>query len=106
MVKITDIVLGAFVVFGCFAPSLLADATMGADIFKKEMRTVCGFSGNVMAKKHTQNEWKHLYEAGTHKAEMLLLCPDAKPLSDASLKHLYDFLYHFAIDSGNTALCY
>lgn len=91
---------------GCFLTPSLADATLGADIFKKEMRTVCGFSGNVMAKKHSQKEWQHLYEAKMLQKELIFFCPDAKPLPEASLKHLYDFLYTFASDSGNTALCY
>jgi hypothetical protein len=106
MVKFIQLFLAFFMMFGFFATASLADATMGADIFKKEMRKVCGFSGNVMAKNHTQKEWQHLYEAGTLKEELIHFYPDAKPLTDTSLKHLYDFLYNFASDSGNTALCY
>ncbi len=35
MVKFTNVLLGACVAFGCFATPSFADATMGADIFKK-----------------------------------------------------------------------
>ena len=91
----------------CFFTTFgLADATIGADVFKKELRKVCGFSGNVMAKKHTQKEWQQIYEMGTLQEELQFFCPDFKSLNNVSLKHVYDFLYNFASDSGNTALCY
>ncbi|KFL33780.1 MULTISPECIES: hypothetical protein [unclassified Sulfurospirillum] len=106
MVKLTHGFFALCMALGCCLTPSLADTTMGADIFKKEMRTICGFSGNVMAKKHTQKEWQHLYEAKTLQEALISFCPNAKPLTEASLKHLYDFLYHFASDSGNTALCY
>lgn len=106
MSKCTNLVLAFFVAWCCLVTFSVADATTGADIFKKEMRKVCGFSGNVMAKKHTQKEWQQLYEKGTFKEDLIYFCPDTQGLTEASLKHLYDFLYNFASDSGNTALCY
>jgi len=92
----------------CFigSSSLFADINQGATIYKSYFRTACGFSGNVMAKKHTQNEWQSLFDAKQLSAELQTLCPSAKPLKPNDVAHLYEFLYHYASDSGNTALCY
>jgi len=32
-------------------------------------------------------------------------CPGIKPLKNADLLHFYDFLYNYALDSGNSAKC-
>ncbi len=39
------------------------------------MKKPCGFSGGVMAKKHTQAEWKAIQDAGTLNDEMIKFCP-------------------------------
>ncbi len=88
------------------AVSLFADINQGSTIYKSYFRTACGFSGNVMAKKHTYSEWQALFDAKELANELQTLCPSAKPLKENDVAHLYEFLYHYASDSGNTALCY
>lgn len=83
-----------------------ASVDKGLELYKQTMRKVCGFSGNVMAKKHAQHEWKMVYEAGKLQEELLRQCPNAKPLKTDALKDMYEFLYYYASDSGNTAVCY
>lgn len=88
-----------------FHSSSFADSDKGLKLFRKELRTSCGFSGNVMAKKHTQAEWKRIYESGSLNDTLIKECPKFKPTKEASLADIYDFLYEYAVDSGNTALC-
>jgi len=108
MIKITPcirfLLLGLF--FFCTTTVLYAYADRGAELYKQNLRTACGFSGNVMAKKHTHHEWNILYETGQLNNELLRLCPHAKPLKEDLLNELYIFLYYYASDSGNKALCY
>jgi hypothetical protein len=82
-----------------------ADAGKGQKIFIKEMKPVCGFDGGTMAKKHTQAEWKTIQEAGKLNEEMIKFCPEAKPLKDAYVEHVFDFLHNYASDSGNVPAC-
>lgn len=88
-----------------FQANIYADSDKGLKLFRKELRTTCGFSGNVMAKKHTQAEWKSIYEEGKLNAALMQECPKIKLIKDNSLVDIYDFLYEYALDSGNTAMC-
>ena len=54
---------------------------------------------------HTQNEWKSIYESGKLNEALVEKCPKFKPTKEASLADIYDFLFEYAVDSGNTALC-
>lgn len=90
---------------GIFNTTVFADVDKGQKIFSNEMRKICGFSGNVMARKHKQNEWKNIFESGKLNEELIKECPGVKPLKDADLLHFYDFLYNYALDSGNSAKC-
>lgn len=102
LIKLLLVVLMGLSVFSTLA---LADATKGQKIFSNEMRKICGFSGNVLAKMHKQAEWKVIFESGKLNEELLKQCPNVKPLKDADLQHVYDFLYNYAADSGNSATC-
>lgn len=88
-----------------FQSNIYADSDKGLKLFRKELRKSCGFSGNVMAKMYTQNEWKSIYESGKLNEALVEKCPKFKPTKEASLADIYDFLYEYAVDSGNTALC-
>ena len=37
--------------------------------------------------------------------EIKKFCPEAKPLKDTYVEHIYDFLYNYASDSGNVPSC-
>ena len=94
-------------VFMCLSSVLASsDLEEGANFYKQKLRTVCLFSGNVMAQKHTQHEWQVFFEAGRLSEEIQKLCPQSSRLNEAELRPLYEFLYEFANDSGNTAKCY
>ena len=81
-----------------------ADITKGKKIYMKRMKTACGFTGAKFARMHTQDEWEKLMQEGKLKEEALRICPGAK-LKDKYMKHLYDFVYEYASDSGKTPSC-
>ncbi len=83
---------------------LAEDATIIGP-FKKEVRKSCGFSTNILAKKHTQKEWQGIYEAKKLNEELSVLCPKLKPIKANAVEEVYYFFYTYASDSGNTALC-
>ncbi len=90
----------------CFMmTTAVADVDKGQKYFSNEMRKACGFSGNVMAKKHTQAEWKAINDAGKLSEELQTICPSAKPLKDIYLNDVFDFLFNYASDSGNSPIC-
>ena len=78
-----------------------AGVAKGQKIYLKFLKRPCGINGGEMAKKHTQAEWKALQEAGKINEELTKLCPDAKPINDRYVPHVYDFLHNYASDSGN-----
>ena len=105
MKKIFGLMLIAMVAVGFVTAPVFADVNKGQKIFIKKMKKSCGFTGGEMSKKNTQAEWKTLYEAGSLNDEMIKECPDAKPLKDSYLPHVYEFLYNYASDSGNVPAC-
>lgn len=88
-----------------FAVSAQADTLKGQKIIIKKLKKACGFNGAILAKKHTQDEWKDKFEAGALNDEIKVLCPKAKPLKDKYVPHVYDFLFNYASDSGNVPSC-
>ena len=105
MKKIIGAMLVAMFVAGFVASPVLADVNKGQKIFIKMMKKPCGMNGGEMARKHTQAEWKEINDAGKLNEELLKECPDAKPLKDKFIPHVYDFLYNYASDSGNVPAC-
>jgi len=105
MRRLVHIVLVAFMAVGFLSSSAFADMAKGQKIFVKEMKNACGYSGGVMAKKYKQAEWKAIFDSGKLNDELVKQCPSAKPLKDAYVEHVYDFLYNYASDSGNVPSC-
>jgi len=105
MKKILTLILISVVILGPFTNSAFADPSKGQKIYIKKMKKPCGFNGAEMSKKHTQQEWKDLFDAGKLNEELLNFCPEAKPLKDKYLEHVFDFLYNYASDSGNVPTC-
>lgn len=105
MKKVLSLLVVAIVALAFVSTPVFADSNKGQKIFIKVMKKPCGFTGGDMAKKHTQEEWKAINDAGTLNDEMLKECPTAKPLKDSYLPHVYDFLYNYASDSGNVPAC-
>lgn len=85
--------------------SAQADEKKGQKIIIKKLKKDCGFNGAELAKKHTQADWKTIFEAGNLPAEIKTICPNSKPLKEKYYPHVYDFLYNYALDSGNVPSC-
>ncbi|MCL2298032.1 MAG: cytochrome C [Proteobacteria bacterium] len=87
------------------SPMALADVDKGQRTFIRFMKEPCGMDGGALAKKHTQAEWKKIFEEGKLSDRLLQYCPKAKPLNEKQVKDVYDFLYHYGSDSGNVPSC-
>lgn len=105
MKKYIFLIMIAVFTAGFVASPVFADVNKGQKIFIKKMKKPCGFTGGEMAKKKTQAEWKAIQDAGKLNEELLKECPDAKPLKDSFVPHVYDFLFNYASDSGNVPAC-
>ncbi len=105
MKKIVYALFVLLVAVGFVSTPVFADVNKGQKIFIKLMKKPCGLNGGEMAKKHTQEEWKAINDAGELNKELLKKCPNAKPLNDRYVPHVYDFLYNYASDSGNVPAC-
>ncbi len=105
MKKLITALFIAVVAVGFVSAPVFADPGKGQKIFIKMMKGPCGMTGGDMALKHTQAEWKEIQEAGKLNEELLQFCPDAKPLNDKYVPHVYDFLHNYASDSGNVPAC-
>ena len=99
--SLTAIVLG----LSLLAINVQADPAKGQKIIIKKLKKSCGFNGGLLAKKHTQSEWMAVQKSGSLNAEISTFCPTAKPLKAKYVPHVYDFLYHYASDSGNVPSC-
>jgi len=82
-----------------------ADVGKGQKVIIKMLKKDCGFDGSVLAHKHTQLQWKGLYEKGVLQEELKTICPNSKALKNKYIPHVYDFLFNFALDSGNVPSC-
>lgn len=105
MSKVFKLLIVAIFSIGICSASAFADPGKGQKIYIKELKPVCGFDGGTMAKKHTQAEWKAIQAAGKLNEELIKQCPEAKPLKDTYIEHVFDFLHNYASDSGNVPAC-
>lgn len=105
MKKTFSLLILAIVTLGFLSTPVFADANKGQKIFIKVMKQPCGMNGGQMAVKHTQEEWKAINDAGKLNEELLNFCPNAEPLKDSYVPHVYDFLHNYASDSGNVPAC-
>ena len=105
MSKTSNLLLTALFTLAITSTAAFADAGKGQKIYIKELKPVCRFDGGNLAKKHTQAEWKAVQDAGKLNEELQKQCPEAKPLKDNFVEHVYDFLYYYASDSGNVPAC-
>lgn len=100
VVAVMIVCLAVFAGTGAFA-----DEKKGQKIIIKKLKADCGFNGAELAKKHTQAEWKTIFDEGNLPAEIQTICPDSQPLKDTFYPHVYDFLYNYAVDSGKVPSC-
>ena len=101
MKKLLAIVFAAIVGLSFVSTSAFASSSRGQKIIIKKLKRPCGFNGEVLAKKHTQEEWTTIFKAGNLNAEIKKICPKAKPLEKRYVKDVYDFLNNFASDSDS-----
>ncbi|MEN8304452.1 MAG: cytochrome C [Campylobacterota bacterium] len=85
--------------------SVQADEKKGQKIIIIKLKDDCGMNGAILAKKHTQDEWKAINDDGSLPAEIQKICPNSKPLKEKYYPHVYDFLYNYALDSGKVPSC-
>jgi len=104
MKKLFSIFIIVVLGLGFLSTSSFAYPGKGNRIFLKKLRVPCGYSGFVMAKKHTQAEWIKIFKSGKLNETMKSYCPNAKDFKTSEEKHVTDFLYAFASDSGKIAV--
>jgi len=86
--------------------SVDAGAFKGKKVYAKQLKDVCGFTGEVMGKKYTKSEWKNFYKEKTLANILKEECPDSNLITRKSdIRALFSFFRLFAKDSGNKAAC-
>lgn len=107
MNKWFKVVLGSLLILSVAATAASADARKGQRYYQKFLHHACGFKGSEMAIKHTQAEWKSIYESGNLPKELKGYCPKAKDkaFKEKFMESYYDFLFKYASDSGNVPSC-
>ena len=107
MTNFGKLALATLVGLSLVGATLSADSAKGQKLYKKKLKSACGFSGAAMAAKHTQDEWDEINDAGKMKDEIKTLCPSVKDkaLKSKYLGNYYDFFHNFASDSGNVPSC-
>ena len=105
MTKLLKLAFAAAVALSLSSTVASADVAKGQKLYSKKLKKACGFNGAVLAKKHTQDEWKAKFDAGELNAHIKTICPKAKPLKKKYVPHVFDFLHNYASDSGNVPSC-
>ena len=107
MKRLMAIVFAAMLGLSFVSTAAFADVAKGQKLYQKKLKKPCGMTGAKFAAKHTQDEWEEIYEAGKFKEEIHKICPKVKPesIKDKWVKHLFDFAYEYASDSGNVPSC-
>ena len=108
MKNILKLALVGAIALGLGTTVASADAIKGQKLYVKKLKSACGgLEGSKMANKHTQSEWKAVYDSGKLADKIKEYCPGAtdKNLKDNWITDYYDFFYKFASDSGNVPSC-
>lgn len=97
------------IAFGMTAATLpvRADSVKGQKLFKKKFRKACRFSGVRFARKHTQDEWEDIYDAGKFPAEAKKICPrlKLKKIKSSWWPQVYDFVHEYGKGSAHVPHC-
>lgn len=91
----------------CLFVSMAEASTVKGKIFyAKNLKQPCGYTGEIMGKKHTTNEWRVLFNDNKLSSVVKTLCPKSELITEEKdLTNLYHFLSSFASDSGNVPSC-
>ena len=102
IVSIVSIVVGLTLL----SSPLQASSVKGKIFYAKTLKSPCGFTGELMGKKHTVAEWRDFYNANKMNDVIKGFCPKAPLITEEKdLTNLYHFLSSFASDSGNVPSC-
>lgn len=85
--------------------SVNADDITGEMVYARKLKNTCHVKGDFFSKKHTQQEWKTLYESGKLFQEIEKNCPDIESIKEEHLNHLFEFLFKYAKDTDKIPLC-
>jgi hypothetical protein len=107
MKGLLKIALAVALMLGISATTASADASKGQKLYSKKLKKACGMSGAKFAAKHSQDEWEEIMENGNFEDEIIKICPKVKKgkIKPKLQKHIYDFSYEYANDSGNVPSC-
>ncbi|MGM0532858.1 MAG: cytochrome C [Campylobacterota bacterium] len=93
------------VTVGLLAVGASADADVGQKVYSQVFKDKCQMSGTKFAAAHSQDEWQEIMDAGNFGSQMAAMCPDVQTVPQKFQKHLFDFAYKYANDSGNVPSC-
>ncbi len=82
-----------------------ADADVGQKVYSQVFKDKCEMSGTKFAASHSQDEWQEIMNEGGFGTAMAKLCPGVDAVPKKFQKHLFDFAYKYANDSGNVPSC-
>ncbi len=91
----------------CLLASTAEASTVKGKIFyAKNLKQPCGYTGELMGKKHTTNEWRTFFNENKLAGVVKAFCPKSELITEEKdLTNLYHFLSSFASDSGNVPSC-
>jgi len=104
MTKFTKLALAALLGLAVMTTTASADAEKGQKLYQKKLKETCGMTGADFSAKHTQDEWKEIFDAGKMGDEIGAICNGAT-IKEKLIPFIYDFAYEFASDSGNVPSC-
>ena len=106
MKRVLTLLLFVLCTLTMLSTNLQASTVRGKIFYAKTLKEPCGFSGDVMGKKHTSSEWKAIYENKKLNDTIKILCPKAPFIeSESDLLNLFHFLSTFSSDSGSVPSC-
>ena len=111
MKSFSKVTMAALLGLTVLSTSVYADVTKGQKLYTKKLKSVCGVSGAKFAASHSQMEWESAKEDGTLSDLFISACPAGEEVIKSDKfqkkyqKHIFDFVYEYANDSGNVPAC-
>jgi len=104
MTTFTKLAIAALLGLAVMTTTASADAAKGQKLYTKKLKGPCGMKGSEFAAKHTQDEWKEIFDSGKMGDEIESICKGAT-IKEKLIPFIYDFSYEYANDSGNVPSC-
>ncbi len=104
MTKFTKLTLATLLGLAVMTTTASADAAKGQKLYQKKLKEACGMTGADFAAKHSQDEWKEIFDGGKMGEEIGTICGGAT-IKEKLIPFIYDFADEFANDSGNVPSC-